>query len=163
MEGLQGDVVVVPGVGVGNLEGIETMTLDGEEVELARISCGDTIQAMYVPPDSLGAEGIREPMKKSRVNRVLELVEGTTAPKKRATWNRRRRRYQQTLIENEPEGLAAMLGELGDVRTRKTLSFHERRIFERVYNLLRDEIAAALGCTADTADQRLQSALPQPA
>lgn len=163
MEGLQGDVVVVPGVGVGSLEGIETMTLDGQEVELARISCGDTIQAMYVPPESMGAEGIREPMARERVDVVLELVEETTAPKKRATWNRRRRRYQQTMIENQPEDLARMLGELGDVRTRKPLSFHERRIYERVYTLLRDEIAAALGCTSDKADARLEGALAQPA
>jgi RNA polymerase-interacting CarD/CdnL/TRCF family regulator len=156
-----GDVVVVPGVGVGSIEGTQILDVMGETVEVTRIVCEEAseVSTLYVPPDNLGQEGIREPISEEGVEPVLETIASTEAPAKRGTWNRRRRRYNDMLMSNEPMKMAELLGELASARSRKPLSFHERRLFERVKTMVVEELAVALDMSRDEVEDRLREAL----
>jgi len=139
----QDDVVVVPGCGVGKIEAIETMDTGDEPVEMYKIFVESTGVRMWVPTYRATADGFRRPLEEDRIEAVLECIRETTAPEKRATWNRRQRRYQELLMSNDPMQLAALLGELASVRQNKALSFGERKMFDRACDLMSAELQQA--------------------
>lgn len=139
----QDELVVVPGCGVGRIEAIETMETGDEPVEMYKIFVESTGVRMWVPTYRAAADGYRRPLDEDRIDAVLEMIRDTTAPDKRATWNRRQRRYQELLMSNDPMQLAALLGELASVRQAKALSFGERKMFDRACELMSTELQSA--------------------
>jgi CarD family transcriptional regulator len=148
-----GDHIVAPGCGVGTVAAIVELDV-GAPVEAYKLEGLHTEVVMWVPVDRAADEGVRAPVKPERVDKLLRIIKETTAPAKRATWNRRQRRYREEIATNEPERLAAVLGELADVRQNKPLSFGERRLFDQVHSLLANEFSLV----ADAGD-RLEEAL----
>ncbi len=153
------DLVVVPGCGVGRIEAIEKMAVEDEEVELYRIDLGDGNGRMWVPTHLVGAQGVRPVMSSERAEQTWQVIKDQEAPEKRQNWNRRQRRYNEKLMSNEPLEMAELLGELAAVRAQKELSFGERKIFERVRELLISEIAAALGEPRPKVEERMTATL----
>lgn len=153
------DAVVVPGCGVGRVDAIETMEVAGEQVQLYRIVLGEEDAKMWVPTHRAEAEGLRPVMSEERVANTWQVIEAREAPEKRANWNRRQRRYNEMLMSNQPKELAEVLGELAAVRETKSLSFGERRIFERVRELLIGEIAAAGNVEREVIEKRMADTL----
>ncbi len=145
MEFRVGDCVVAPGCGVGTIEGVETMDMGDAPVELYRITFDEEGTRMWVPLSQVAAKGLRPVMDKERVKDIWYAIDNQELPNKRATWNRRYRRYNDMLMSNHPKSMAEVLGELLALRKEKKLSFGEKRLFERVRTLLVGEIAAAAG------------------
>lgn len=143
LEFRKGDVVVAPGCGAGLVEDIEDVELGGESVQMYRIRVIDDEVRMWVPVGNARVQGIRSPVEASDVKELLQTIRDTVAPKKRATWNRRQRRYNELLMSNDPRQIAALLGELASVRSGKPLSFGERRLFDRAKRLFTAELKAA--------------------
>lgn len=138
----KGDVVVAPGCGAGLVEDIEEVELGGESVSMYRIHVIDNEVRIWVPVGTARVQGIRSPVDAAEVTTLLQTIRDTVAPKKRATWNRRQRRYNELLMSNDPQQLAELLGELASVRNGKPLSFGERRLFDRARSLLAAELRA---------------------
>ncbi|MBX2802618.1 MAG: hypothetical protein KTR31_33370 [Myxococcales bacterium] len=153
------DRVVVPGCGVGRVEAVERMAVEGEEVELYRIDLGETHGRMWVPTNRVTEQGVRPVMSSDRANQAWKVLQEQEAPDERQNWNRRQRRYNEKLMSNEPIEMAELLGELAAVRNRKELSFGERKIFERVRELLVSELAAALGESRPAVEERMTATL----
>lgn len=154
-----GDKLVVPACDVGEVVAIETLTFEGQSAEFYRIELAQGASS-WVPLGGLIPQGIRKVMSKERAAEVLEIIGQQTAPAKRANWNQRRRRYQEMLLGNAPAEVAALLGELGAVRTAKgRLSFSERQLFDKVLGLLASELALVLGVDQTTAEGQLEFAL----
>ncbi len=153
------DLVVVPGCGVGRVEAVEQMDVDGEEVELYRIDLGGASGRMWVPTHLVSAQGVRPVMSSDHAAKAWEVIEAQSAPEQRQNWNRRQRRYNEKLMSNEPIEMAELLGELAAVRNKKELSFGERKIFERVRELLVAEIAAATEEPRAKVEQRMTQVL----
>lgn len=150
-----GDSVVLPGCGVGTVQAIQTMEMDGTDVEMYRIDLGEDAGKMWVPLHRAVVSGMRPVMTVEQAERTWQIIKAQEAPEKRANWNRRQRRYNEQLMSNEPEAMAELLGELAAVRSEKPLSFGERRLYERVKGLLTDEIAAALEQPVETVTKRM--------
>lgn len=142
----EGDLVVVPGAGVGRIEAIEKMDLGDDAAEMYRIMVEATEMRLWIPVHRAAVDGVRAPFEASKIDQLLGIIEATEAPEKRATWNRRQRRYQELLMSNDPLQLAELLGELASVRQRKALSFGERKLFDRAWDLMQVELTA---CAAD--------------
>lgn len=143
MEFRVGDAVVAPGCGVGTIEAIETMDMGDAPVELYRITFDEEGTRMWVPLAQVAAKGLRPVMATERVEEIWHTIDNQELPDQRATWNRRYRRYNDMLMSNHPKSMAEVLGELLALRKEKKLSFGEKRLFERVSNLLIGELAAA--------------------
>lgn len=154
----KGDCVVAPGCGVGHVEAIEVMEMDKKEVPMYRIRVEDNDVVMWIPHVAAGEQGLRTPMKATKIDSVLEDVRKTTAPLKRATWNRRQRRYREQIMSNDPSEIGKLLGELSSARQRKPLSFGERLMFERARKLLEHELLVAAKVPS-TVSARLDEAL----
>lgn len=153
------ELVVVPGCGVGQIDAVEAMDVDGEHVELYRINLGEGNGRMWVPTNLVETQGLRKVMSNESAEEAWAIISAQEAPEARQNWNRRQRRYNEKLMGNEPLELAGLLGELAAVRSTKELSFGERKIFERVRELLVSEIAAASGKPRPQVEQRMTQVL----
>lgn len=154
MELAIGDTVVVPTMGVGVVDAREEVDLGEVKVPAFRIDLGEEEGTFWIPVAQLGAQGLREPVGADELARLWAEMLEQEAPKQRANWNRRRKRYHDMLASNEPLQLAALVGELSAVaavkRTKKqTLSFGERQLLEKAQNLLAQEMAASRDCDID--------------
>lgn len=158
MEYQVGERVVVPNCGVGRIEGIEKMDVGGSQVDLYRIDLG-AAGRIWVPLGRMVAEGIRPVMGREALEETWEIVASQEVPDHREHWNRRRRRYTEMLMSNEPQAVARVVGELGAVDAEKRLPFAERQLYERARNLLVDEIAAASGRKRATVEKQLTKTL----
>ncbi|MEZ4322264.1 MAG: CarD family transcriptional regulator [Myxococcota bacterium] len=153
-----GDVVVAPGCGVGVIEDVEVVDLNGIDVEMYRIYIETTGMRMWIPIHRASVDGIRPPMQPADVDTVLSTIRETTAPEQRTNWNRRQRRYRELLMSNDPLQMAELVGELASVRHDKVLSFGERRLYEQALALIRAELEVA--CTeSEGLEDRLEDAL----
>lgn len=137
-----GDVVVMPGTGVGRIEDIVNVDVGSEDVEMYKIALETDEMSVWVPIHREVVD-IRPPLDAQSVDRVLEVIRETTAPAKRANWNRRQRRYRELLTSPDPLGMAELLGELASVKQDKALSFGERRLFDKAKKLMEAELQAA--------------------
>lgn len=155
-----GKSVVVPGWGVGTVRAIETIDLGVGDQEMYRIELdSDEKKVNWVPLDQMQAQCVRLVMEPKQVKDTLDAIANGTAPEKRATWNRRQRRYNELVAENTPKSLGALMGELAAVRRKKALSFTERRMFDRVRSQLSAEMASALGVPLEKAEKQLDDAI----
>lgn len=159
LEFIVGESVVIPGCGVGAIEDIETVDLGEGDVQVYKIYVEATSMHIWIPVDLAGAKGVRAPVGKSKLQSLLKAIRDTTAPTKRTNWNQRQRRYNEQLMSPDPLDLAQLLGELSAVKHGgKTLSFGERRLFERALDLFQSEVEQATG-DADQASAKLEAAL----
>lgn len=154
MELTIGDTVVVPTMGVGVVDAKEEVDVGDVTVSAYRIDLGGDDGTFWIPLAQLGAQGLREPVSPGDLAKVWAEMLEQEAPKKRANWNRRRKRYQDMLASNEPLQMAALVGELSAVAAvkrakKQTLSFGERQLLEKAQNLLAQEMAATRECDID--------------
>jgi RNA polymerase-interacting CarD/CdnL/TRCF family regulator len=142
-----GDEVVVSGCGLGEVDAIESMSVDGSDTEMYRITFAESGFRTWIPTDRPEASA-RPIMSGDDAEAALEALASQEVPEKQANWRRRHLRYQQTVQDNDPQELAALLGELAALQGVKTLSFQERRLFDRLKHLVLPELAAARGVPA---------------
>jgi RNA polymerase-interacting CarD/CdnL/TRCF family regulator len=163
MELKKNDLVVVPGLGVGRVEGLQEVSIGAGPVPFFCIDMGEESGLFWVPEDNVDACGIRRPMDKATAAGLIERIVEQEAPRKRANWRRRQKRYQETLVSNCPETLAEMIGELVAVRAAKrvkkqTLSFGESRLLERAMAMLFDELTLVTGKARKVLEASVQTA-----
>ncbi len=153
-----GNAVVVPGLGVGTLTHVEDVPLDDTSERAYRIEFADRKGRIWIPTDRAGEIGLRGGMPEDLAEEAFEVISSQKAPKKRAHWNRRRRRYEEALSSNKPREVAALVGELAAVKNVKKgpLSFGERRLFEKAIELFVGEVSVALGVARATVEKRLE-------
>lgn len=152
-----GDDVVVSGCGVGSVDAIEVVAVEGPATEMYRISFADSGFRTWIPTDR--AEQARPVMSGDEAEAALEAIVSPPAHEPQANWRRRHLRYQQIVRENDPQALAALLGEIAAIRSERLLSFQERRLFERLKQLVLPEIAAARGVAPDRIAEALAPVL----
>jgi CarD family transcriptional regulator len=154
-----GDMVVIPAVNVGVIEAIETMTVGEVTGRFFRVLLPSGMRN-WLPVDSMAEKGVRRIMSRETAEELFGVIADQEAPAKRANWNRRQRRYQQTLLDNRPQELGALLGELAAVQKRNgPLSPREAEIYRRVERLLVAELSQALGLDEIAAQARLEQAI----
>ncbi len=155
-----GDHVVVPGCGVGLLEAREQMDMEGVgKLDAYRVNLGDKAGTTWIPVMMATPDRLRPVMSPESVPATWEVLDAQVAPEKRATWNRRQRRYNELISSGAPADLAALVGELASVQATKPLSFGELRILEKARKLLVEEIAIALGEEVEAIEARLDARL----
>lgn len=156
-------MVVVPGLGVGRVGALEELDIGEQTVRAFPVNMGDS-GVYWVPEDRVDDQGLRAPMDADTAASIIEELADHTAPKKRASWRARQKRYQEMLTSNRPMELAALVGELAAVRRQKrekkqTLSFSERRLLEQAKELLIGEIQAVTGRARDALERAMTQAL----
>ena len=138
-----GDKDVVPSHGVGIVKEISRVEMDGDTYEMYVIKILDNGLTYSVPVNNLGANGIREVIPLEAVDKVYEVLRDRDTPADKQTWNRRYREYMNKIKTGDPLEVAAVLRDLARLKSEKTLSFGERKMYDQAHSLIVQEVAVA--------------------
>jgi CarD family transcriptional regulator len=138
-----GDKIVYPGHGVGEIEGIRTTVLGGQEHHIYNIKILDSGMKVMVPVSQASAVGLRKIVDKKAIDEVFSILRDRDFKIDTQTWNRRFREYSQKIKTGSVFEIAIVLRDLLVLSADKELSFGEKKMLDMAESLLVSEIAIA--------------------
>ncbi len=138
-----GDKIVYPGHGVGEIEGIRTTVLGGQEHHIYNIQILDSGMKVMVPVSQAAAVGLRKIIDKKAIDEVFSILKDRDFKIDTQTWNRRFREYSQKIKTGSVFEIAVVLRDLSVLSADKELSFGEKKMLDMAETLLVSEIAIA--------------------
>lgn len=148
-----GDYVVCPGHGVGQICDIEKRDLGEEKKYFYIIKVMANGMIVMVPTDS--ENGVRELVKASDVSSVYELLKDHNIDIINTTWNRRYREYMEKVKTGSLLEIASVLRELFLLKSKKNLSFGEKKMLEQCRDLISQEISLQSGNEKKEVNEKL--------
>lgn len=150
-----GDYAVCPGHGVGQVTDIEERDLsDGKKYfYIIRILANG--MTVMVPTDS--EMGIRELVDREEVEEVYGLLEDHDVEVDNSTWNRRYRDYMTKIKTGSLKEIAEVLRALFLLKSKKNLSFGEKKMLEQCRDLIAQEISLSQEMDKKEVDTRIDS------
>ena len=136
-----GEYVVCPGHGVGQITDIEDRELGGATKYFYIIRVLANGMTVMVPTDS--ETGVRELVAGEQVSQVYELLQNHDVKVDNSTWNRRYREYMSKIKTGSLTEIADVLRALFLLRSRKNLSFGEKKMLDQCRDLIAQEISLA--------------------
>jgi CarD family transcriptional regulator len=153
-----GDKVVYPNHGVGIVEQISSRNLTGqpEMFYLLRLTSGS--MRVIVPTNSVLNVGLRRVTRTTEIGSVLDYMQKgkTKAPQ---DWKGRFKENSEKMRSGSLQQVAEVLKTLVILNQAKSLSFREKKMMDRAWQLLVDEIAVARGTSKDNVEGQLVRAL----
>lgn len=138
-----GDKVVYPTHGIGQVNAIIRKSLGGTDMECYDILIIESGMRMWVPVDQVESKKLRPVVDKKTLDRVYDILKERSGKIDTQTWNRRYREYTQKIQTGSLYEMAEVFRDLSVLSAGKELSFGERRMLEKVEDLLVAEIAVA--------------------
>lgn len=138
-----GEKCVVPQLGVGVVRSIDEMEFEGVTYRVYQIKILENGLDYTCPVDQADANGLRALIPEDAIKRVYEVLKDRAKPADKQTWNRRYREYMAKIQTGDPLEVAAVLRDLSLLKSEKTLSFGERRMYDKAHGLIIQEISAA--------------------
>ena len=138
-----GDKIVYPGHGVGEIEGVRTHVLGGQEHHIYNIKILDSGMKVMVPVNQASAVGLRRIIDKKAIDTVYDILRDRNFKIDTQTWNRRFREYSQKIKTGSVFEIAIVLRDLSVLSADKELSFGEKKMLDMAEALLVSEIAIA--------------------
>ena len=136
-----GDHVVYPTHGVGQVQGIEAMTVAGTELKVITVTFEENRMTLRVPLNKAASSGLRKLANTTMMGEALETLKGR-ARIKRTMWSRRAQEYEQKINSGDPVQIAEVVRDLHRNAGQPDQSFSERQIYELAMDRLAAEVAA---------------------
>ncbi len=152
----QGDFVVYPAHGVGQIEGVETHTIAGNEVRLYTINFEKDRMRLKIPVMKAKTSGLRKLSSSDRLGDALETLRGK-AKIRRTMWSRRAQEYETKINSGDPVSIAEVLRDLNRNDDDHEQSYSERQIYQSALERLAREVAAIEKITEGKAAERLET------
>ncbi|KAA0597784.1 MULTISPECIES: CarD family transcriptional regulator [Azospirillum] len=157
-----GDFVVYPAHGVGRVEGIETHSIAGLEVQLYAITFEKERMTLKVPVTKARNAGLRRLSSKDRIKVALETLQGRSRVR-RTMWSRRAQEYEAKINSGDPVSIAEVVRDLYRGADQSDQSYSERQIYQAALERLARELAAVEKIDEIKATERLESVLSKAA
>ncbi len=158
MEFRVGDKVVYPNQGVGVVEQISSRNLTGAPEIFYMLKLESNGLRVMVPMTNVSVIGLRHVAKGREVSTVLEYLH--TAPAgPRADWKGRFKQNHDRMRNGSLLQVAEVFKALAALSQQKPLSFREKKMFDRAWQLLVDEISAAREISREAAEAELAKSL----
>ncbi|WP_298379986.1 CarD family transcriptional regulator [Azospirillum sp.] len=157
-----GDFVVYPAHGVGRVEGIETHSIAGLEVQLYAITFEKERMTLKVPVPKARNSGLRRLSTKDRIKVALETLQGRSRVR-RTMWSRRAQEYEAKINSGDPVSIAEVVRDLYRGADQSDQSYSERQIYQAALERLARELAAVEMIDEMKATERLESVLSKAA
>jgi CarD family transcriptional regulator, regulator of rRNA transcription len=153
-----GDKVVYPNQGVGIIEQISTRNLTGQPEMFYLLKLSSTSMRVMVPTSNVENVGLRRVSKSNEIGNVLDfLVKGRC--KSPQDWKWRFKENCEKMRSGSLQQVAEVFKSLLTLNRAKPLSFREKKMLDRSWQLLVDEIAVARSFSRDQAEEMLAKAL----
>jgi CarD family transcriptional regulator len=157
-----GDFVVYPAHGVGRVEGIETHSIAGMEVQLYAITFEKERMTLKVPVTKARNSGLRRLSTKDRIKVALETLQGRSRVR-RTMWSRRAQEYEAKINSGDPVSIAEVVRDLYRGADQSDQSYSERQIYQAALERLARELAAVEKIDELKATERLEQVLKKAA
>ena len=144
-----GDKVVYPTHGIGHINAIIGKNIGGKEFKFYDITIMESGMKLMVPIDQVEQQRLRPVVDKKTLQKVYAILKERTGRIDTQTWNRRYREYTQKIQTGSLYEMAEVFRDLSVLSEGKELSFGERRMLEKVEELLVSEISVAKAKSAD--------------
>lgn len=154
----QGDYVVYPAHGVGQIEGVETQTIAGMEISLYAISFEKERMRLKIPVMKAEAAGLRRLSSADRLKDALSTLKGRSRVR-RTMWSRRAQEYETKINSGDPVSIAEVLRDLKRSNDDSEQSYSERQIYQSALERLAREVAAVQKITEIKATEKLEGLL----
>jgi CarD family transcriptional regulator len=155
-----GDPVVSPAHGLGEVVAIEQRDVGGgTNREFYVIVVRDTGIRMVVPVETAQTAGLRRPIDRKTATALLDVFKERRPAVTGIPWSRRHRHYQQLLHSGSASEVAKVMRDLLRLRSRKELSFGERKLLDSARRMLVKEVALACGDTEAKVERRFEKAI----
>jgi CarD family transcriptional regulator len=151
-----GEKAVFPAHGVGVIKEIERTVMEGNEYEMYVLKILDNGMTIRVPLNQADAIGLRDIIPEQAVEKVYEVLRDRNSPADKQTWNRRYREYMNKIKTGDPLEVAAVLRDLALLKTEKTLSFGERKMYDQAHSLIVQEVAVAKDIDENLVKQEIE-------
>lgn len=157
MEFETGDKAVYPGHGVGVITEIQKLQIEDVTATVYVLKILDNGMTIRVPLENAGALGMRRVMSSEQADKAFEVLRDWDVPADKQTWNRRFRQYTNQLHTGDPIEVSKVLRDLSLLRKNKTLSFGERKMYDKAHTLLTQEIAVTRDSDEETIAKEIES------
>ena len=153
-----GDKVVYPNQGVGIVEQISTRNLTGQPEMFYLLKLSSSSMRVMVPLNSVANVGLRRVTKTSEIGDVLEFLQKGRC-KSAQDWKGRFKENSEKMRNGTLMQVAEVLKTLMYLNQAKPLSFREKKMLDRAWQLLVDEVAVARGLAKETVEAQLVKSL----
>ena len=126
---------------------------------MLRLAYGDL--TLMVPADNTEGVGLREVINDEEVEEVFAVLRKKEA-RMPTNWSRRYKNHSEKLRSGDIYQVAEVVRNLSIRDKDKGLSAGEKRMLSRARQILVSELTFALAVDEETAEQRLDEALPRP-
>jgi len=150
-----GDLAVYPAHGVGVIEGIETREIAGTKQTFYVLKIMENGMTIMVPTRNADNIGMREVIAADKIDKVYDILKERDVHLDTQTWNRRYREYMGKIKTGSVFEVAKVLRDLSILKTDKSLSFGERKMFDIAKSLLVKELAVALDETEGQVEEKI--------
>jgi len=152
-----GDKVVYPNQGVGIVEQISTRNLTGQPEMFYLLKLGSSGMRVMVPVSSVASVGLRR-VTRSEIGNIIEYLQKGRC-KSCGDWKGRFKENSEKMRSGSLMQVAEVLKTLMLLNQAKPLSFREKKMLDRSWQLLVDEIAVARGMAKETVESNLVKSL----
>ncbi len=153
-----GEKVVYPNQGVGIVEQISTRNLTGEPEMFYLLRLNSSSLRVMVPTTNVGNVGLRRVAKKNEIGEILDYLHKGQC-KSPQDWKWRFKENSEKMKNGSVQQVAEVLKNLVVLNQVKPLSFREKKMLDRAWTLLADEISIGRGMSRENAEAQLAKAL----
>ena len=138
MKFTKGETVVEPTIGICSVVGMKRMRVDGADMTVYIFEAQSA--NVYVPADQIEKRGIRRPMTREDVKRVLANLKRPSSPN-RADARLQYNNYREIMKSGDPMKITNLLRDLFILDKSDDLKGKEKEIMDQAKKFLSDEIA----------------------
>jgi CarD family transcriptional regulator len=153
-----GDKVVYPNQGVGVVEQISTRNLTGRAEMFYLLKLNSNGLRVMVPMSNVSIVGLRRVARTREIGTVLEYLNSGSI-KAPEDWKGRFKENSEKMRSGSIQQIAEVFKTLLVLNQAKPLSFREKRMLDRSWQLLVDEIAMVRELPKETVETLLAKAL----
>jgi CarD family transcriptional regulator len=162
MEFAIGDKVVYPNHGLGYIEEIAQQKIAGQQINFYQLRLMESNSTILIPVDNVDSVGLRRTVsRKDAENLLASLAADCHDPT--TDWKDRYRENSDKMKSGKICDVIDVLKSLARVNTQKSLSFREKKMFDRAKRLLIMELSAVLGSSEENMEKLVDDALLQSA
>jgi len=153
-----GDKVIYPNHGLGYIEEIAKQKIAGQHINFYQLRLMESNSTILIPVDNVDSVGLRRTISRKDAKVLLStLASNCNDPTN--DWKDRYRENSDKMKSGRICDVIDVLKSLARVNTQKSLSFREKKMFDRAKRLLIMEMAAVLGNTEENMEQLVEDAL----
>ena len=153
-----GQKVVYPNHGVTVVEEIAPSRIDGTERTCYHLRLLSGNSKVMVPKDNLDLVGLRPLCEAKEIRTLFGILENGSVEAQK-DWKGRYKQNVEKMKTGRITEVAEVLKNLRFVSQRKSLSFREKKMYERAKSFIVSEVAHVKGMTERDAEQQVERAL----